>query len=113
MESKQAPRTFPFRGSVVWLTPDQGGRSTGPPAPRDAWPYYAANGYVPPATAETGLVSLVVRGFTAGNWRSVAEACWLVPDNPSLPRVEVGSVLVVSEGPKPVGFFLVEEVVAE
>jgi hypothetical protein len=25
---------FPFRGWVIWLTPEQGGRKTGPPGPR-------------------------------------------------------------------------------
>lgn len=39
---------FPFRGSVIWLTREQGGRETGPPVPRPAWPYYAATAYVPP-----------------------------------------------------------------
>lgn len=33
---------FPFRGWITWLTPDQGGRETGPPIPRLTWPYYAA-----------------------------------------------------------------------
>jgi hypothetical protein len=57
---------FPFRGSVIWLTPEQGGRKTGPPAPRPAWPYYAATAYVPPHTADTGLACLSVTGVCAG-----------------------------------------------
>lgn len=34
---------FPFSGWLVWLTPEQGERRSGPPEPRDAWPHYAAN----------------------------------------------------------------------
>ena len=103
-------RTFPFRGWLVWLTPEQGGRRSGPPELRDDWPHYAANAYVPPDTADTGLASFVVRGFTSGAWRSEAEACWLAPDNPNAPWVEPGTVIVVTEGPTPVAFFVVGEV---
>jgi hypothetical protein len=52
---------FPFRGSVIWLTPEQGGRETGPPVPVLSWPYYAATAFVPPHTAGTGLASFVLR----------------------------------------------------
>ena len=68
---------FPFRGSVIWLTPAQGGRTTGPPLPRPARPYYAATAYVPPHTADTGLASFILRNFEAGAWRSHAEGRWL------------------------------------
>jgi hypothetical protein len=105
-------RSFPFRGWLVWLTPEQGGRRSGPPEPRDDWPYYAANAYVPPEAADTGLASFVVRGFASGAWRSAAEACWLVPDNPNGSGVGPGTVIVVTEGPTPVAFFVVEHVAA-
>jgi hypothetical protein len=108
--SQGESRSFPFKGWVVWLTAEQGGRNGGPPAPRGEWPYYAANAYVPPATADSGLVSFVLRGFDANAWRSGAEACWLVPENPDAPWIEQGSVVVVTEGPKPVGFFVVERI---
>ena len=52
-----------FHGIIVWLTEDQGGRPTGPPLPT-AQRDYAANGYVPPLTVDTGLASLVVRPAT-------------------------------------------------
>ena len=47
-----AAEEFPFCGSVIWLTPEQGGRGTGPPVPLLSWPYYAATAFVPPHTAD-------------------------------------------------------------
>ena len=98
-----------FHGIVVWLTEDQGGRRTGPPVPtaeRD----YAATGFVPPLTVETGLASLVVRPATPGAWRSVADAGWLVGDYRYPHEVASGDIIVVTEGPKVVGYFHVESV---
>lgn len=98
-----------FHGTVVWLTEDQGGRRTGPPVPtaeRD----YAANGFVPPLTVDTGLASLVLRPATAGAWRSAADAGWLVGDYRYPHDVGAGDVIVVTEGPTVVGYFHVESV---
>jgi hypothetical protein len=98
-----------FHGTVVWLTEHQGGRRTGPPVPpaeRD----YAATGFVPPLTVDTGLVSLVVRTATPGAWRSTADAGWLVGEYRYPHEVAVGDVIVVTEGPKTVGYFHVESV---
>jgi hypothetical protein len=98
-----------FHGTVTWLTDDQGGRRSGPPAPtpdRD----YAANGFVPPLTVDTGLASLVVRPETPGAWRSVADAGWLVGDYRYPHDVAAGDVIVVTEGPTIVGYFHVESV---
>ena len=64
---------FPFRGSVIWLTPEQGGRETGPPDLRLSWPCYAATASVPPHAADTGLASFVLRNSNAGAGRSRAE----------------------------------------
>ena len=108
--SDATERTFPFRGWIVWLTPEQGGRQSGVPTPREEWPHYAANAFVPPDTAANGLASFVLRGFSAESWRSAAQACWLAPDNPDAPWVEAGTVIDVTEGPTPVGFFVVEQV---
>lgn len=99
------PASCYFRGVIVWLTNDQGGRQSGPPtAP------YAANAFVPPCSATAGLASFVVHGFTAGTWRSPAEGRWLAVENDGPYRVQVGTVVVVTEGPKPVGYFHVDEV---
>ena len=101
---------FAYRGTVVWLTPEQGGRRSGPPTDVGQWPYYAATGWLPPLTAAgDGLRSLLLRGFVSGQWRSPAEARWLV-ELEDYPQVVAGSVLVVSEGPRPVGFFVVDHV---
>ena len=51
---------LPFEGEVVWLTPEQGGRSSGPP-PTPAEQDYAATAFVPPRTVHTGLASFVMR----------------------------------------------------
>lgn len=71
---------FPLRGSVIWLTPTQVGRTTGPPLLRPAWPYYAATAYVPSHTADTSLASFILRNFDAGEWRSHAEGRCLATD---------------------------------
>jgi hypothetical protein len=80
---------LPFHGYVVWLTADQGGRSSEPPpTPLDT--DYAATGYVPPATAASGLASNVLRVSKRTAWRSAADARWLVGDNLPPHRVGVG-----------------------
>ncbi len=99
---------FPFRGSVIWLTPEQGGRKTGPPVPRPGWPYYAATAYVPPHTAQTGLASFILRNFDAGAWRSHAEGRWLVADSPGSQPVPPGTVIAVTEGLRVVAYFTVQ-----
>lgn len=101
-------REFPFRGSVIWLTPEQGGRETGPPVPRPAWPYYAATAYVPPHTADTGLASFILRNFDADAWRCHAEGRWLVADTPGNQLVRPGTVIAVTEGSRVVAYFTVE-----
>jgi hypothetical protein len=99
------PDFCPFRGTIVWLTSEQGGRLSGPPgAP------YAANAFVPPHSATTGLASFVLQGFTAIAWRSPAEGRWLAVENDGAYCVQVGTVVVVTEGAKPVGYFHVDEV---
>lgn len=100
----RGPASLPWRGTVVWLTRDQGGRASGPPGGD-----YAANGFLPPLTATTGLASLVVRVDEVGTWRSSASAGWLVPE--AYPhQVSPGDVVVVIEGPRIVGYLHVEEV---
>jgi hypothetical protein len=100
---------FPFRGLVVWLTPEQGGRRTGPPLPRDAWPYCAATAYVPPHTAHTGLASFVLRNFDTGAWRSPAEARSLITANQGDQLVQPGTIIVVTEGAQAVAYFTVQD----
>ena len=90
---------------IVWLTSDQAGRHSGPPAAP-----YAANAFVPPHSATTGLASFVLQDFTVGAWRSPAKGRWLAVKNDGPYRVQVGADVVVTEGPKPVGYFHVEEV---
>lgn len=103
------PSANPFRGVVVWLTKDQGGRAAGPPRPP-----YATTAYVPPATVQTGgLASFVLDGFEPAAWRSAAEGRWLAVDNEWPHHVEPGSVVVITEGPKPVGYLHVDQVVTE
>ena len=100
---------FPFRGTVVWLTPEQGGRSTGPPPPTSDFDY-AHTAFIPPLTADSGLASFVLRGFTAEAWRSPAEGRWLMVDNEGPYAVGPGTVLVCTEGARAVAYFHVAEV---
>jgi SOS-response transcriptional repressor LexA len=102
---------LPFRGEVVWLTPEQGGRSSGPPpTPNDQ--DYAATAYVPPATIDDGLASFVLRVADRSAWRSEASGAWLAVDNEGVYWVDEGSVVVVTEGSRPVAYFHVCEVAA-
>ncbi|WP_410668273.1 hypothetical protein [Amycolatopsis sp. cmx-4-68] len=100
---------FPFHGRVVWLTPEQGGRTTGPPR-ADSDDDYAANAFVPPRTADSGLASFVLRDLERGALVSPAKGRWLVVENSGAHRIQPGTVVVITEGPKPVGYFHVEEV---
>ncbi len=100
---------FPFHGEVVWLTAEQGGRTAGPPVPWDSRDY-AVTAFVPPSTVATGLASFVLRGFAAGAWRSRAEGRWLHVSNEGEQRVQVGTVVAVTEGPRVVAFFVVDAV---
>jgi hypothetical protein len=102
--------SFPFKGEVVWLTAEQGGRKTGPPASLNDQDY-AATGFVPPHDVDNGLASFVLRGFRHGDWRSPAEGRWLVVENDGEQQVQPGSVVVVTEGPRSVAYFHVERVV--
>jgi hypothetical protein len=100
---------FPFCGRVVWLTGEQNGRGSGPPCADDKVDY-AANAFVPPQTAQSGLASFVLRNLTSGVAVSMAEGRWLVVENAGPYQIESGTVVVISEGPKPVGYFHVEDI---
>jgi hypothetical protein len=76
---------LPFRGEVVWLTPEQGGSSTGPP-PTPSMQDYAATAYVPPASGSGPLASFVLRVADRTAWRSAATAGWLVAENAAAVR---------------------------
>ena len=98
---------LPFHGYVVWLTPEQEGRDSGPP-PTPADHDYASTGFVPPATLESGLASVVLRVRDRAAWRSEADARWLVADNIPPHRVSEGDIIVVTEGRRVVASFHVE-----
>jgi hypothetical protein len=61
-----------------------------------------------PPEAPNVFVSFVLKGFEAGAWKSRAFGRWLVSDNPDLPWVKPGAVIVVTEGPKPVGYYFLD-----
>jgi hypothetical protein len=103
-------KPFPFQGRVVWLTPEQGGRMSGPPPGSVESGDYAATAYVPPQTAEDGLASFVLRITDPGAWISLAEGAWLVPQDDPRFFVAPGAVLVITEGPHPVAYFHVAAV---
>ena len=102
-------RHFPFDGEVVWLTADQGGRRTGPPPTT----VFAATGFVPPAIVDSGLASFAIRGFSHDLLRSPAEGVWLLAENLGAQRVQPGSVVVITEGSRPVAYFHVQRLTGE
>lgn len=99
---------FPYRGEVLWLTSDQGGRSKGPPPDPSG---YASIAHLPPGNARTDSASFVLRGWDPARWRSRAEGRWLFgSDVPQSDEVEVGTVIAVTEGLRLVAYFRVDEV---
>ncbi|MEV6285080.1 hypothetical protein [Kribbella sp. NPDC051770] len=97
------------RGTVVWLTPQQGGRVSGPPEPDYDYDY-TATAYLPPRTAEDGQVGIALRRFAPSAWRSAAEGILVPAQNHRAQQVVPGCIVVVTEGVRPVGLFTVEEV---
>jgi hypothetical protein len=83
---------LPFVGEIIWLTPEQGGRQSGPP-PTPSDQDYAATAYVPPASVDEGLASFVVRVSDRTAWRSSAKAAWLVVANEDEQYVDVGTLI--------------------
>jgi hypothetical protein len=100
---------LPFEGEIVWLTPEQGGRVSGPP-PTPLEQDYVATAFVPPHTAWSELASFVLRVDDRRAWRSRAFAGWLVVDNADDHAVAPSVLVVVTEGSRQVGFFRVDHV---
>jgi hypothetical protein len=103
---------LPLEGEIIWLTPEQGGRSSGPP-PTSREHDYGSIAFVPPHTVESGLASFVVRVEDTSARRSRAFAGWLLVDNSGDQAVEPGMVIVITEGSRPVAFFRVDYVRAD
>jgi hypothetical protein len=104
--------SLPFEGEIIWLPPEQGGRACGPPpTPREQ--DYAATAFVPPHTVQGGLASFVVRVEDRRAWHSRAFAGWLLVDSAGDQAVVPGTVIVVTEGPRPVAFLRVDHVRAD
>ena len=103
--------TLSVRGTVVWLTPQQGGRVSGPPEPDYDYDY-TATAYLPPRTAEDGQAGLALRRFAPGAWRSPAEGILVPAKGSRAQQVVPGCIVVVTEGVRPVGLFTIEEVLA-
>jgi hypothetical protein len=97
------------RGTVVWLTPQQGGRVSGPPEPDYDYDY-SATAYLPPRTPEDGQAGLALRRFAPGAWRSPAEGILVPAPGNRAQQVVPGCIVVITEGVRPVGLLTVEEV---
>jgi hypothetical protein len=97
------------RGTVVWLTPQQGGRVSGPPEPDYDYDY-TATAYLPPRTAEDGQAGLSLRRFAPGAWRTPAEGILVPGKGNRAQQVVPGNLVVITEGVRPVGLLTVEEV---
>jgi hypothetical protein len=100
---------FPFIGEVTWLTPEEGGRRGGVPPVVDGLSYAHA-AHVPPRSVGDGSASFVLRGWDPAQWRSPAEGRWLLVENEGDHLVEPGTVVIITEGPRPVASFRVDEV---
>jgi len=97
------------RGTVVWLTPQQGGRVSGPPEPDYDYDY-TATAYLPPRTPEDGQAGIAVSRFAPGAWRTPAEGILVPPKGHRAQQVIPGCIVIITEGVRPVGLFTVDEV---
>jgi hypothetical protein len=95
-----------FHGRLVWVTGEQGGRSSGPPTTEE----YRVTGYVPPHTVNDGLASFWLRDFAPGEWQSSATGRWLAVENEGPQELRPGSIVVVTEGARTVAYFHVDDV---
>jgi hypothetical protein len=97
------------RGTVVWLTPQQGGRVSGPPDPDYDYDY-TATAYLPPRTPEDGQAGIALCRFAPGAWRTPAEGILVPSKGHRAQQVIPGCIVIVTEGVRPVGLLTVEEV---
>ncbi|MEU4197671.1 hypothetical protein AB0E69_37635 [Kribbella sp. NPDC026611] len=101
--------TLAVRGTVVWLTPQQGGRVSGPPEPDYDYDY-TATAYLPPRTPEDGQAGIALRRFAPGAWRTSTEGMLVPAVGYRAQQVIPGCIVVITEGVRPVGLLTVEEV---
>jgi hypothetical protein len=99
------------RGTVVWLTPQQGGRVSGPPEPDYDYDY-TATAYLPPRTVEDGQAGIALHRFAPGAWRTPVEGILVPAQGHRAQQVIPGCIVVITEGVRPVGLLTVEEVQA-
>lgn len=93
----------------MWLTPEQGGRASGPPeTPADS--DYASTAFVPPESIESGIASFILRVDNRSAWSSPAIGSWLAVENEWPHVVERGSIVVITEGRRLVAYFHVDEI---
>ena len=97
------------RGTVVWLTPQQGGRVSGPPEPDYDYDY-TATAYLPPRTPEDGQAGIALRHFSPGAWRTPADGILVPAKGNRAQQVIPGCIVIITEGVRPVGLLTVEEV---
>ncbi|TCC33642.1 hypothetical protein [Kribbella sindirgiensis] len=97
------------RGTVVWLTPQQGGRVSGPPEPDYDYDY-TATAYLPPRTPDDGQAGLALRHFSPGAWRTPADGILVPAKGNRAQQVVPGCIVIITEGVRPVGLLTVEEV---
>jgi hypothetical protein len=97
------------RGTVVWLTPQQGGRVSGPPEPDYDYDY-TGTAFLPPRTAEDGQAGVCLRRFAPGAWRTPIEGILVPGPGNRAQQVIPGCLVVITEGVRPVAFLTVEEV---
>jgi hypothetical protein len=99
------------QGMVVWLTPQQGGRVSGPPEPDYDYDY-TATAYLPPRTPEDGQAGIALRHFSPGAWRTPADGILVPAKGNRAQQVIPGCIVIITEGVRPVGLLTVEEVSA-
>ena len=101
--------SWPYRGTLTWLSPEEGGRESAPLVPPADRGFFAATAFVPPHTTRD-LASFLLRGYDPTVWTSPAEGRWLVPGVEAFQAVRPGDELVITEGARAVATFYVEAV---
>jgi hypothetical protein len=65
--------------------------------------------FVPPESIQNGIASFILRVDDRSAWSSLASGGWLAVENEWPHMVERGSVVVITEGPRLVAYFHVDE----
>lgn len=99
-------------GYLLTVGKRQARRRSGVPPALDG-SSYAHVAHIPPRSVADGSASFVLRGWDPTRWRSNAEGRWLLDANEGDQLVTPGTVVIITEGLRPVASFRVDHVLPD